>query len=51
MEMLYSRELGLQALQNATPHVNAEKPLSNELVLYQRLKGGSKSELFFKALN
>ena len=51
MEMLYSRELGLKALQNATPHMNAEYPLSDALELYHRLKAGGKSKQFIKVLN
>ena len=51
IEMIYSRALGLKALQNATPHANAAYPLSDALALYHRLKGCGKSELFFKVLN
>ena len=51
MEMIYSRELGLKALQNATPHANAAYPLSDALALYHRLKGSGKTKLFFEVSN
>ena len=51
MEMIYSRELGLKAIQNATPHSNTEYRLSDALAIYHRLKGGGKTKLFFEVSN
>ena len=47
----YSRELGLKALQNATPHANTKYRSSHTLVIYHRLKGSGKTKLFFEVSN
>ena len=47
MEMIYSRELGLNILQDANPTVSDKCSLSDALALYHRLKGGGKTQLFF----
>ena len=51
MEMIYSRELGLKALQNATPHANTKYHLSDALALYHRPKGIGKTKLFLELSN
>ena len=51
MEMIYSRELGLNILQDANPTVSDKCSLSDALALYHRLKGGGKTQLFFDVSN
>ena len=47
MEMIYSRELGLNILQDTNPTVSDKCSLSDALAIYYRLKGGGKTQLFF----
>ena len=47
MEMTYSRELGLNILQDTNPTVSDKCSLSDALAIYHRLKGGGKTFLFF----
>lgn len=51
MEIIYSRELGLRTLQNATPHANTEYRLSDALAIYHRLKDSGTTKLFFEVSN
>ena len=52
MEMIYSRELGINVVSNKIRNANATKlSLSDALALYQRLKGTGKSNLFFEVSN
>src|SRR5210317_21167 len=47
MEMIYSRELGINVVSDKIRNANATKlSLSDALTLYQRLKGTGKSNLF-----
>ena len=51
MEMIYSRELGLKVLRDTKPCTTSEYSLSDALELYHRLKGGSKTKLFYDVSN
>jgi integrase len=52
MEMIYSRELGINVVSDKIRNANATKlSLSDALALYQRLKGTGKSNLFFEVSN
>ena len=51
MEMIYSRELGLNIPQDTNPTVSDKCSLSDALALYHRLKGGGKTQLFFDVSN
>ena len=49
MEMIFSRELGLNILQDTKLTVLDKCSLSDALVLYQQLKCGGKTQSFFDA--
>ena len=50
MEMIYSRELGINVVSDKTHNASTtEVSLSDALALYQRLKGTGKSKLFYLA--
>ena len=51
MEMIYSRELGLEVKGSNHEPKRSTLTLTDALVLYQRLKGKSKTKLFFEASN
>ena len=47
MEMIYSRELGLKALQDTKGRNGNHCSLPDALALYHRLKGTGKNQLFY----
>ena len=51
MEMIYSRELGLKALQDTKTANSHQFSLSDALAIYHRLKGSSKNQLFYDVSN
>ena len=52
MEIIYSRELGISVVPDKSQNEGVtELSLSDALALYQRLKGTSKSKLFFEVSN
>ena len=51
MEMIYSRELGLNIRQDTNPTVSDKCSLSDASALHHRLKGGGKTRLFFDVSN
>ena len=51
MEMIYSRELGLKALQETKRPNGNHFSLSDALALYHRLKGNGKNQLFYDISN
>ena len=49
MEMIYSKELGLTVLPEATTSTSDSFSLTDALALYHRLKGTGKTSLFFES--
>ena len=50
MEMIYSRELGLRVVQDATTTISSKSfSIAEALALYHRLKGNGKTKLFFES--
>ena len=49
MEMIYSKELGLTVLPEATTTVSDTFSLTDALALYHRLKGTGKTRLYFES--